>query len=381
MAMKIIQHETLDAPELKAAWDRVWDAAPTASPFNSWEWCACWRRHLGMHVRPVILQVIDEAGHTVGLAPFGIGGSSGVRWLRFLGRERASGDHLDVLTRPGMAEACLEAVLDHLEQMDEAFDGILLGELDPLGAALDSFIQRADRYGWPWREREHRAVPFLDLPASFDAYLASLSSNMRYHVRRRRRGLSRAADARLETVRGGDRVDAVLADFFALHQQRWAVHDLPGNFGEPAMQAFLREFCHQAGQRDWLRLHVLTVAGRTQCVQIMFHTKRTAYYYQMGWHPQSSIDSPGVVIMSHSIEQAVDEGLARYDFLRGDEQYKFRWTRWAAEQTTLAIGCRASARATLAAERLKDGLKAAVQQYLGPRRWEQARRLVLGRGA
>jgi CelD/BcsL family acetyltransferase involved in cellulose biosynthesis len=111
-----------------------------------------------------------------------------------------------------------------------------------------------------------------------------------------------------------------------------------------------------------------------QAVLICFHHKDTASYYQMGWAPDCPIESPGVILLSHSIEQAIAEGLRRYDFLRGDEAYKFRWTNTWTEQTTLLIGCSLSARAAITADRLKDCVKRAVSQCFGPDVWERARR-------
>jgi CelD/BcsL family acetyltransferase involved in cellulose biosynthesis len=372
------RYDSLEDPGLISAWSRLSETVPGASVFTTHAWCRCWLETVARDATPEVLVARDDRGEAVGLAGLCIARHNGVRWLRFMGRERVSGDHLDLLVRPEHHAACLRAMLAQIETRADEFDGLLLGELAPTSPTLAGLIHWAEARGFAWIERERRRLPFIDLPSSFDGFLAGLSSNMRYHVRRRRRGLDRLGNARVELVRDGPAVDDVLSDFFVLHERRWQRDGLPGNFGDPAMQAFLRRYCRSAAEQGLLRLSSLTVDGRREGVLIALHYQGRASYYQMGWNPECPVDSPGVVILSQSIEQAIAEGLTRYDFLRGEEVYKLRWTNWAAEQTTAIVGWNMAARAAMAAEKLKNGVKTAVTRCLGPDRWEQACRLVTG---
>ena len=221
-------------------------------------------------------------------------------------------------------------------------------------------------------------MPYLPLPRTFEEYLASRSANMRYHIHRRQKGFAKAAGAELRIVCDADEGKQVLSDFFDLHQRRWRRDGMPGNFQDPAMQEFLRLFCGVAARQGWLRCYVLRAAGQTQGILIAFHWHGTANYYQLGWNPAGPVKSAGVILMAASIKQAIDEGLARYDFLRGDEAYKAKWTAQASEQTTLVIGCRMPARATIIAERIKNKVKTAIEHCFGPQGWERTRRLIQG---
>jgi CelD/BcsL family acetyltransferase involved in cellulose biosynthesis len=266
----------------------------------------------------------------------------------------------------------MKAVLAFIDAGALDCGGLVVGELDPQSPTLARLMAWAHDHRYLWLHREHRTVPYVDLPESFDTYLGSLSSNMRYHVRRRRREMG---DAQIRIIRRGRDVDFALEAFFDLHRRRWERDGLPGNFREPSMQAFLCQFCHAAAQRGWLRIYELSAGGRTQCVMIAFHRKGIAYYYQMGWDPDATVRSPGVVVMAESIEQAIREGLRRYDFLRGDEAYKQRWTSTSVEQMTFVVARCPSARVMLAAEGFKNRIKSAVTHYLGEQAWATARRV------
>jgi CelD/BcsL family acetyltransferase involved in cellulose biosynthesis len=321
------------------------------------------------------LLIEDHGGQTVGLLPTCIQRCGPARWLRFLGRDRVSGDHLDLLCAADDHHACLNALLQRW-QTDRTFDGILLGELHRDSPTLTRIRFWARQRGLPVQEREPQVVPYLDLPASFDDFLTTLSANMRYHVRRRRRGVVKTRGAAVRVLRAADEVDGALTDLFQLHQRRWERDRQRGNFHDPRKRDFLRRFCRLAAKLDRVRAVVLEVDGVRQGVLLAFHWRGTASFYQMGWDPDTRIDSPGVVLLAESIAQAIREGLTHYDFLRGDEEYKRRWTSQAVEQITLVVGCRAPARAAIAAAELKDGFKRAVQWTLGSRNWERMRGLA-----
>ena len=434
MSVRVQVCESFDAPGLREAWEALSAADSTASLFTGYEWCRCWHEHLGADVQPLILLARDLAGRPLGLAPLGIRAGR-VRWLGFLGRERASGDHLGfVLPRgasvspapagvsripetptpaetgtaetgtpaetgtaaetgtgtvlqtvqavPGRTSASLDrvraAIWKTIREQSTRFDGLLLGELDPDGTTLAEVRTLAEAAGHPWLVREQRTCPYIDLPCDFEAFLGSLSGNMRHQVRRRLRGLEVLSGATCELVTDAAGVGPVLDAFFDLHHRRWMAQNLPGNYLDEAMQSWLRAFCATAAQRGWLRAHVLSIGGAVQAVLIAFFHGGVASYYQMGWAPDSPITSPGVILLAHSIRQSIAERMSRYDFLRGDEAYKARWTSSAVQRITLLVGCRTPARAAIAADKVKARVRGLVECCLGPAAWQRARRVLTG---
>jgi CelD/BcsL family acetyltransferase involved in cellulose biosynthesis len=54
---------------------------------------------------------------------------------------------------------------------------------------------------------------------------------------------------------------------------------------------------------------------------------RTFYFYQSGFDPAFGKHSVGVGTMAIAINTAIEEGASEFDFLHGDEEYKFHWAR------------------------------------------------------
>jgi CelD/BcsL family acetyltransferase involved in cellulose biosynthesis len=64
--------------------------------------------------------------------------------------------------------------------------------------------------------------------------------------------------------------------------------------------------------------------GQTIGMLLGFGFKRRVYLYNMGFNPAFRTLSPGIVTIGLDIHSAIDDGFQYYDFLRGDEDYKFR---------------------------------------------------------
>lgn len=377
MALTVTPYTTCDAPDVRAAWTRLSAVDPRATVFTSEPWGRAWFETCGADHTLQLLAIRTQADQIVGLLPACIGGADRVRWLRFLGRECAAGDHLDLLAEPDRRRECIAALLDHVAQRDD-IDGLLLGELHTDSPLLAAARHWARNTGCAVLEREQRDVPYIELPDSFDAYLAQLSGNMRYHVRRRRRACTQQPEAALHCYTAWPDVAPALDALFELHRQRWQDAGESGVLAEPQKQAFLRQFCAAACAQGWTRAHVLTLHDDPVGVMLCFHWRDTASFYQMGWAPNADIDSPGVVLMAESIATAIREGLRVYDFLRGDEAYKRRWTSQHVQQTTLVVARRGPARRALRLERVKNTVRDTVCSTFGPAAWERTKRLLAG---
>lgn len=48
-------------------------------------------------------------------------------------------------------------------------------------------------------------------------------------------------------------------------------------------------------------------------------------YYQTGWDPRWAADSLGTALVDSAIRSSAAEGVRTFDFLRGDEPYKYRF--------------------------------------------------------
>ena len=56
-----------------------------------------------------------------------------------------------------------------------------------------------------------------------------------------------------------------------------------------------------------------------------FHAGPRVYFYNAGSRPEARELSPGVVGVAWYLRALIDAGCRTFDFLRGDEPYKYTW--------------------------------------------------------
>jgi CelD/BcsL family acetyltransferase involved in cellulose biosynthesis len=160
----------------------------------------------------------------------------------------------------------------------------------------------------------HAVAVILDLPASHEEYLASLDGKERHEVRRKHR--------RFAAAHGPGRLVAAsresLPAFAAMHR---SAAGAKGGFLTGEMERFFADLLDVPGAR----LDLLAGAdGVPVAAAFGFQDDRAYYLYNSAYDPAAAGVSPGVVLVDLLVQQAITAGLTRFDFLKGDEAYKFR---------------------------------------------------------
>ncbi|MCS7309018.1 MAG: GNAT family N-acetyltransferase [Armatimonadota bacterium] len=297
---------------LRDPWRHLQASHPQVSPFQTWEWASLWWKHFGRGKQAQIL-CVQEGKETVGIAPLYARPTVRGRCLRWLGT--GISDRLGVVALPEREREVVEALAEWMQQQPCAD----LHQL-PEGSWM---ARTAEAQGWHVVEQEK--CPYITLPETWETYWGSLSKKMRFNLGYAQRQIEREwGQACLHTA-DEQTLPVWLEALFDLHTRRWRRRLLPGGFFHPRVRQFHREWAWSAFHNGWLRLHALQVGGTVWAVLYVFHFGRRAYYYLGGFEPRLARYSPGTVLTAWAIRRAIEEGCVVFDFLRGDEPYKYRW--------------------------------------------------------
>jgi CelD/BcsL family acetyltransferase involved in cellulose biosynthesis len=177
----------------------------------------------------------------------------------------------------------------------------------------------------------------------WSAYLGGRSSNFRQQVRRRTRALEGlGATYRLSDAAS---LDHDLETLFSLHRARWGGESTTFTECEP----FHRAFAPVALSRGWLRLWLLEVDDEPVAATYGFRFGSSESYYQSGRSPKWNKMSPGLVLLAHAVRSAMEEGMAEFRLLRGNESHKGRFTDQGLTLVSLGVGLTALGRVAVAA--------------------------------
>jgi CelD/BcsL family acetyltransferase involved in cellulose biosynthesis len=343
----------------REAWDGLATTNPWATPFSGWAFQRAWWDAYGGSAHDQTLTVVDgESGELVAIVPLmhrheveptdaathtkmRMGHPSELTPVPptakaiFFGASYHA-DYATILAKPSDMPIVADAVAAHLAAgTDKAdphpnpWDVIDLRRLrcgDPAAEALaHAFGRREMSEGWTLNVEREDVCPVLNLPAggTFDDYLGTLGKKDRHEIRRK----IRRAEAHGE-VRLADSSDPLtdLETFAEFHQGKWGERGLfPATPGGDASRKFFRRLFEEHGPDGVLRLSFLTVGERRIAAGVHFRTADGYLYYNGGVDLEARELSPGVLMVAAYIQRAISDGCRRFDFLRGDEPYKYEW--------------------------------------------------------
>ena len=318
---KIIYADERGFDILHDAWECLVARTPFPSPFITCDWHRLWWQHFregNLH----LVAWFDEE-ELVGLAPFYISDGSAHCCLRPVGGIEIA-DYLDILAIAGREEEIYNAFLDHLESPDAPeWVEIELINLPEHTLTYRRLPQLAQERGWWAWTRIEDVCPVVPLPETFEEYLQLLDKKQRHEVRRKRRRLYRfASDVRYHVVQPHEDLQSAMDQFVHLHRRS---HPDKAAFMTPQMEMFFRDLAELAMARGWLHLAFLEVNGEAVSTLLCFDYNDRRMVYNSGFEPEVAREiSPGVNLVVMDIEDAIQQGLKVFDFLQGDETYKFR---------------------------------------------------------
>jgi CelD/BcsL family acetyltransferase involved in cellulose biosynthesis len=296
--------EPVATPEsLRDEWDSLVEASRNI--FSSWEWAETWWRHFGQGRRRHVTACRSADGDLVAILPLYYW-SERLGIIRFIGHD--AGDQLGPVCASDDSTAAARALSRLLEQPDfrwNLFVGDWLPGNEEWGTHLRGKVLRAE------------GSPFLRLDAGSWEDLSGRWSRERRNIRRRERKLRSEHDVTLRLADDPERLAVDLDQLFALHAARWTSSS---PFSQ--QEAFHRDFARRALERGWLRLWLLEVDGRAIGAQYGFRFAGVESGYQGGWAAEWARFGPGMLMCTHAIKHAYEDGALEYRFLRGDEDYK-----------------------------------------------------------
>jgi len=217
-----------------------------------------------------------------------------------------------------------------LRAVSHGYDGAVFNEI----SAASPLVTLARGGGWLVSPAE--VCPSLALPDSFDGYAKSLGKNMREQIKRYPKRLEKNFRVEIGRAQTPAQVEEYLSDLFQLHGKRWRARGQTGVLVLPSRQKFHRALCHDFLGRGWLHLWRLRLDDRAACVLLCYKWGGKFWFFIGGFEPELQKWSVGTCLFARVFAEAIGEGAQEFDFLRGAEEYKYRFGAVDREFVNLA---------------------------------------------
>lgn len=303
-------------------------------PFLRAEYQAGWWAHRGGGEWPeaelVVVTARDEAGALAGVAPlFAARNRDGRPALLLVGSIEIS-DYLDLIVAPAAVEEFCGALLARLQQPDvpawEVLDLYNLPGLSPTRAALGRAAAAA---GWAATQHRLEPCPAIALPEEWELYLNTMVEKKERQEIKRKLRRAEGGEQKVTWRRVGAEDDLALETDAFLNMM--ALSPDKDRFLTPAMRAQFRATTRAAAVGGFLHLAFLEVDGERAAAYFSFDLGGRLYVYNSAIDPRFAALSAGWVLLAYLLQWCITHQRRVFDFMRGGEDYKFRFGGVAGE--------------------------------------------------
>jgi CelD/BcsL family acetyltransferase involved in cellulose biosynthesis len=304
------------APE----WNALLSGSSAAYPFLRHEFLRAWWEHLGGGEWPsgeLCIAFWKDGGALNGIAPLFRSSRNGVPRLLLIGSAEIS-DYLDLMAPPDRLADFCSNLFDALASLPPAEFGVLdLFNLQTSSPTIPILEAEAARRGWALESDPLQVCPVITLPRSWEEYLEALDKKSRHEIRRKLRRAEGGEDKAELKICGVEETEEFL--------RLMACDAAKAAFLTPIMRDQFRAIAGSAQQAGMLELAFLELGGRKIAAYFNFIFGNRVWVYNSGMDPQYAAVSPGWVLLAMLIRRAIETGFQAFDFMRGDEPYKFQW--------------------------------------------------------
>ena len=321
--MRIEAHfETGGFWALRPEWNDLVHRSCCDNLFLTWEWQSTWWEHLG-EGKLLLLGFRADDGRLVGIAPLFHTQTDDGKPVLYMNGCRDVSDYLDLIVEVGQEEEVYRELLDYLQNQAPPWDLVDLCNIPQDSQTYVQLREMAEDQGLQALVEVEDVCPVVDLPSDWEDYLMMLDKKQRHEVRRKLRKADGEADTRFIIVGPDHDLQTEMQNFIDLHQKSTPEKDA---FMDPQMQGFFFKVAQVLQAHGWLQLVFVEMDGQKAATLLNFDYGDAILVYNSGYDPsQFRHLSPGIVVTARSIEYAIAQGRSKFDFLRGDEVYKYRF--------------------------------------------------------
>jgi len=286
----------------------VWDCIFVLPP-----WLEAWWHEFGSESE-LYLGAVRQEGAIIGIAPLLLRGAE----ASFIGSTDVC-DYLDFVIVPRREVDFFNILLDDLRC--SGISRLDLRPLRPHSTVLTHLIDIARDLKYEVSCKTEDVSFELDLPPTWQGYLGILTQKQRHEVRRKLRRLWEAGDVTYRIIEDSESASQSMAIFLRLFRESRQDKAI---FLTTPMESFFTSLVKAMAQAGLLRLGILELNESPVAAVMFFDYHNTVFLYNNGYDPKYSFLSVGLISKVLCIQDSVERGRSKFDFLRGAEEYKHR---------------------------------------------------------
>lgn len=299
---------------LHAEWLDLLEKADDGHVFQSPHWLRTWWDCFGKDATLKLLS-IRNGGELIGILPMMQRGST----LSFIADSEVCDFHDAIVSNAQCREAltqlietCLSNGVTTIELSGLRPDSFILNNIPAVAEGRNLTVESLHEDTSPW---------ISPLPDSWDAYLEQLTGKDRHELKRKMRRLDASGlNPKYYSVDAISASSSEMDDFLKLMSlSREEKH----GFLTPDREQFFRMLFENLSKAGMVKIFFLELDSKRVSACICFDYKNVYALYNSGFDPAYANLSVGILLKAYSIQDAIANKRKAFDFLRGNEDYKY----------------------------------------------------------
>ncbi len=259
------------------------------------------------------LGAVRRDGQIIGIAPLQLKDDG----ASFIGSVDVC-DYLDFVIAPGEENHFFITLMDDLNQ--KGIKRLNLSCLRPESTVLTRLVDIARTRGYEVVTQPEDVSVEMDLPSTFDEYLEGLDTKQRHEVKRKLRKLAETGKIEFKILEDNAAIRKGMDIFLKMFTES---RSDKAAFLTSQKESFFRSLAETMSGVKLLRMGVLELDTRPTAMILYFDFKNGAYLYNSGYDPEYTSLSVGLISKVLCIQECIKQGKRKYDFLKGNEAYKY----------------------------------------------------------
>jgi len=259
------------------------------------------------------LRAVRQGENIIGIAPLLIKNET----ASIIGSDNVC-DYLDFIITPGREREFYGVLLDDLKH--EGINHLDLGLLRPDSSVLTDLVPLVRERNYEINCREEGVSVEIDLPTTWEEYLAMLNKKQRHEIKRKVRRLWKVDNVEHRCLEVNPQQVKSLTDtflkLFSLSQEEKA------NFMTTQMESFFRALTKTMAEIGLLRFGVIEL-DKPVAMTIGFDYNNTHYLYNSAYDTQYNSLSVGLLCKILCLKESIQRSKKKWDLLKGGESYKY----------------------------------------------------------
>ncbi|MEQ9247314.1 MAG: GNAT family N-acetyltransferase [Nitratireductor sp.] len=332
---------------MRSDWEAVYEADPEAQYFLSWAWLSPWLSAMRASWMILVARTDDEHGRPVAFLPLRFRRNSeakqkGGKEVMMAGN--CSADYSGLLCVPRHQDQAIPELGRYLKKQN--WDLCDFQYVSMSRKRRQMFLSRFSRRDFELTEvtRElnrdginNHVCPRVALPDDFDTYLETkVGRNTRQKIRRFLRKIDdEASEFRIE-IADATSINRSLDILQELWLSKWGARKGPSR---DSIISNMRGLLAASFKQGTLFMPVLWRNDEPLGALGIYidEIKRSMLFSVAGCRTDINNPAPGLALHAFSIRHAIEQGITTYDFLRGDEPYKYAFGAEDHQLSTIVI--------------------------------------------